>query len=76
YEWCQDIWHENYNGAPTDGSAWETGGNSSRRVRRGGSWLFYPWVCRSAVRYGYNSVEAFNDLFGFRLVSFPPSTFE
>ncbi len=37
-EWCQDIWHENYNNAPTDGSAWMTDGNDSRRILRGGSW--------------------------------------
>ncbi len=28
WEWCLDVWHDNYNGAPTNGSAWETGGNS------------------------------------------------
>ncbi|MBD1940005.1 bifunctional serine/threonine-protein kinase/formylglycine-generating enzyme family protein [Microcoleus sp. FACHB-68] len=27
WEWCQDVWHENYNGAPSDGSAWESGGD-------------------------------------------------
>ena len=37
-EWCADHWHENYNGAPNDGSAWVTGGDASRRVVRGGSW--------------------------------------
>ncbi|ABG49919.1 serine/threonine protein kinase [Trichodesmium erythraeum IMS101] len=74
WEFCQDVWHENYNGAPTDGSAWETGGDSSRRVYRGGSWLNYPWWCRSALRNLYNSVEADNFYIGFRLVSFPPRT--
>ncbi|MDE5101306.1 MAG: formylglycine-generating enzyme family protein, partial [Trichodesmium sp. St16_bin4-tuft] len=76
YEFCQDVWHENYNGAPTDGSAWETGGDSSRRVCRGGSWDYYPRWCRSAFRDGYNSVEADFSNIGFRLVSFPPRTFE
>lgn len=28
WEWCEDVWHENYNGAPTDGSAWLSGGVS------------------------------------------------
>ena len=52
YEWCQDHWHENYEGAPTDGSAWIEGGNSKRRVVRGGSWYdFNPRYCRSAYRY-------------------------
>ncbi len=40
WEWCADHWHDNYQGAPTDGSAWVTGGDSYRRVRRGGSWGF------------------------------------
>jgi len=25
WEWCLDVWHGDYNGAPTDGSAWEEG---------------------------------------------------
>ncbi|MCL2929585.1 MAG: formylglycine-generating enzyme family protein, partial [Trichodesmium sp. MAG_R01] len=76
FEWCQDVLHENYNGAPTDGSAWETGGNSSSRVCRGGSWDNYPRWCRSAIRNYSLSVETdLNDI-GFRLVSFPPRTFE
>lgn len=50
WEWCADHWHENYQGAPTDGSAWITGGDGDRRLLRGGSWSFNPWVCRSADR--------------------------
>ena len=38
WEWCEDVWHENYNGAPPDGSAWLQGGNADWRVVRGGSW--------------------------------------
>ena len=75
-EWCLDTWHNSYDGAPTDGSAWETGGHSTSRVRRGGSWFIYPWGCRSAFRDDYYSVETVNDSFGFRLVSFPPRTFQ
>ena len=37
-EWCADHWHDDYEGALTDGSAWVTGGDASRRVVRGGSW--------------------------------------
>ena len=73
-EWCLDTWHNSYDGAPTDGSAWETGGNSSRRVCRGGSWYFNPRRCRSALRNYFNSDETDFDLIGFRLVSFPPRT--
>jgi formylglycine-generating enzyme required for sulfatase activity len=49
-EWCQDHWHKNYKGAPTDGSAWLTNDEQARRVQRGGSWLDYPRSCRSASR--------------------------
>jgi formylglycine-generating enzyme required for sulfatase activity len=35
WEWVQDCWHENYDGAPADGSAWEAD-NCQQRVLRGG----------------------------------------
>ena len=50
-EWCLDHAHENYQGSPTDGSAWITGGDSASRQLRGGSWAVYPDFCRSADRY-------------------------
>ncbi len=28
WEWCADTWHDNYDGAPTDGSAWIENGNN------------------------------------------------
>ncbi|MCL2925772.1 MAG: bifunctional serine/threonine-protein kinase/formylglycine-generating enzyme family protein [Trichodesmium sp. MAG_R04] len=68
YEWCQDVWHENYNGAPTDGSAWETGGDSAQRLLRGGCWLNYSWVCRCAERL-YGNADNFKVDRGFRVVS-------
>ena len=37
WEWCEDVWHENYVGAPSDGSAWVSG-DSKCHLRRGGSW--------------------------------------
>jgi len=37
-EWCEDVWHENYKGAPADGSAWTTGGDEQRRVLRSATW--------------------------------------
>jgi formylglycine-generating enzyme required for sulfatase activity len=52
-EWVQDVWHENYTGAPTDGTAWEAGGDSARRVLRGGSWYYIPRDLRSAYRIRY-----------------------
>ncbi|MBN1480814.1 formylglycine-generating enzyme family protein [candidate division KSB1 bacterium] len=49
WEWCQDEWHVNYEGAPKDGRAWQTG-EGSRRVLRGGGWSNYAQYCRSAYR--------------------------
>lgn len=37
WEWCADRWHDDYRGAPIDGSAWNDG-DDARRVLRGGSW--------------------------------------
>ena len=50
WEWCEDDWHENYQAAPTDGSAWKLGA-SSIKVVRGGSWLNAPPDCRCAYRF-------------------------
>ena len=38
-EWVQDCWHDNYQGAPSDGSAWEEehNGQCNGRVHRGGA---------------------------------------
>jgi formylglycine-generating enzyme required for sulfatase activity len=52
-EWCEDVSHDSYEGAPTDGSAWVEGGNQGLRVVRGGSWLQIPTLCRSALRNMY-----------------------
>ncbi|AKB25920.1 serine/threonine kinase [Methanosarcina sp. MTP4] len=49
WEWCQDRYHSNYNGAPSDGSAWESG-SSSIRVQRGGCLSSFARDCRSANR--------------------------
>jgi hypothetical protein len=40
WEWCEDVWHANYKGAPDNGSAWIKGGEQNRRVVRGGSWIY------------------------------------
>ncbi len=67
WEWCADEWHDNYNGAPNDGSVW-LGGNSNRSPLRGGSWSNYPFLCRSAIRLYYNSRVNHGLDFGFRIV--------
>ena len=50
WEWCQDVWHASYEGAPTDGNAWLQGGDRARRVLRGGSWYYFTRDCRVANR--------------------------
>jgi len=67
WEWCTDNWHENYEGAPTDGSVWK-GGDESRRVLRGGSWYYYPSFARAAYRVRYNPVIRV-DYYGFRVAA-------
>jgi len=49
WEWVQDCFNGDYNGAPANGSAWRTG-DCSRQVIRGGSWQSVPRDLRSAVR--------------------------
>ncbi len=75
WEWCLDHWHDNYGGwfrtAPTDGSAWVTGGDSNRRMIRGGSWYNSPWYCRCACRVNNIPDNRFISN-GFRVVSVPP----
>jgi formylglycine-generating enzyme required for sulfatase activity len=51
WEWVLDAWHDDYNGAPLDGKAWQTADDPSRRVLRGGSWFGGPNQSRSARRY-------------------------
>jgi eukaryotic-like serine/threonine-protein kinase len=66
-EWCQDHWHDNYNGAPTDGSAWiNDNDDQSFRVLYGGSWGSTPASCRSAKRDGHLPDKRLN--IGFRIV--------
>jgi formylglycine-generating enzyme required for sulfatase activity len=69
WEWCEDVWHKNYNGAPSDGSAWLTGGEQNRRALRGGSWFYNGISCRSANRNWNFADNSYNsDGFGFRVV--------
>ncbi|MGD1854671.1 MAG: formylglycine-generating enzyme family protein [Leptolyngbyaceae cyanobacterium] len=69
-EWCQDIWHDSYEGAPTDGSAWTTNGNDKYRILRGGSWAVESENCRSACRITFQP-NARDSMLGFRVVSTP-----
>lgn len=64
WEWCEDSWHNNYEGAPDDGSAWP--GKGSNRVRRGGSWFYPAQNCRLASRSRSSPSNRYNIL-GFRV---------
>ena len=61
YQIIKFFWHDNYNGAPTDGSAWESGGDSKSRLLRGGSWGNNARFCRAAQRT-WLSPDARNDM--------------
>ena len=69
WEWCEDDWHENYEDAPTDGSAWVLRVGSIK-VRRGGSWG-RPDDCRSATRISTSRDYRGSDI-GFRVVCVVP----
>jgi formylglycine-generating enzyme required for sulfatase activity len=66
WEWVEDVWHDSYEGAPTDGSPWVQGGEANGRVVRGGSWFNYPRVLRAAGRIGFASDDRYFGI-GFRL---------
>ena len=63
-EWCQDNWHNDYIGAPTDGSAWES---TTSPICRGGSWSYHPDFCTSTYRNALSSTYR-SRFGGFRLV--------
>jgi formylglycine-generating enzyme required for sulfatase activity len=65
WEWVQDCWNGNYNGAPSTGAAWLSG-NCSKRVQRGGDWGVLGRQLHSATR---SAVSVTNHYFGlgFRL---------
>ncbi|MFN6483558.1 MULTISPECIES: caspase, EACC1-associated type [unclassified Nostoc] len=67
WEWCQDEWHKNYEGATSDGSVWITENNNYIRVLRGGSWFSSVWKCRSGAR-DRNARDSMSYYVGFRVV--------
>ncbi len=81
WEWCSDDWHDDYEGAPTDGRAWRRRGGlwssikgtDNHVVVRGGSWLDNPDTCRSASRFHNSRVPRYNGI-GFRVVRVAPRT--
>ncbi len=73
HEWCEDDWRDNYNGAPSDGTAWvDRPQRGASRVDRGGSWVGQAHKCRVACRHDYPPGSRWS-LLGFRLALAPQS---
>jgi formylglycine-generating enzyme required for sulfatase activity len=66
-EWCEDVWHENYNNAPIRGNVWRKGGDQNKRILRGGSCYRRDCDCSSAKRDSEFANGKFSDI-GFRVV--------
>ncbi len=69
WEWVEDIYHPDYIGAPTDGSAWQ--GDGVKRVLRGGSWFLYAFGVRPTYRNFNLPTFRYYDI-GFRVAATLP----
>ena len=68
WEWCADECHDNYAGAPTDGSIW-LNGDKDKSPQRGGAWEdYFPNNCRSAIRRNFFGRGDLCYFIGFRVV--------
>jgi formylglycine-generating enzyme required for sulfatase activity len=67
WEWCEDVWHDSYVGAPTNGDPWVVGGDPNVRVVRGGSWYSIMKTLRSAYRH-FTPPDYSSSYTGIRLV--------
>ena len=65
WEWLEDTWHDNHEVAPSDGSAWTSGGNRDLRIVRSDSWGFEPGYLRCTN--GHLTEPSYRDV-GFRPV--------
>ena len=65
WEWVEDCVNEGYAGAPTDGTAWDSG-HCERRVLRGGSWVSTASSVESGSRYGVQAEGRVSNV-GFRV---------
>ncbi len=68
WEWCRDVWHESYEAAPEDGSAWDKGKILYLKILRGGAWDSTAGECRSNSRNRMTSTIRLNNV-GFRVVA-------
>ena len=71
-EWVEDCWHDNYTGAPTDGSVWETGCQTAR-LTRGGGYASSASRLRSADRFELLSGSDCRTDAGFRVARTVPT---
>ena len=73
WEWTQDCWHDEYDGAPADGRPWERAGrgNCNLRVSRGGAWATRPSSLRTAFR-NRMPPDLRHSAFGFRVARTNP----
>jgi len=67
WEWVEDDWHGDYNGAPGDGRPWtgDPGDRGAERVVRGGGWRLSARHVRAASRYRLQPDDR-DDILGFR----------
>jgi len=71
WEWCADVWHPDYSGAPSDGRVWIDGGDENRRPVRGGGWNDIAFFARSSQRVSQPS-ETTSAWIGFRVAMEKP----
>ena len=74
WEWVADTYHDNYTGAPTDGSVWGNLDDTKAKVLRGGSWYGNRSRCRSASRNGDDPAYRNDGYIGCRVVAVPLRT--
>ncbi len=69
WEWCEDVYNDNYIDAPKDGTAWLTGEDNNTKLMRGhGGWLDAARFCRSAARASFVRALRASHV-GFRVVA-------
>ena len=73
WQWVEDCYHKDYEGAPQNGSAWVEGADCSLRVLRGGSWTDDLHILRSATRYAVRGAQGANVGFRVGRALFTPS---
>jgi formylglycine-generating enzyme required for sulfatase activity len=66
-EFVEDCWHDDFRGAPSDGSAWTAGSDCEEHVVRGGSWGEEGKYLRSSARSGDDGQHGSYPTQGFRV---------